>query len=76
MIERLARGLWGRSRVAEVSPEQVRQWLTEGKRVQILDIRDEGAFQEGHLPGARHTPLARLEHVGSALDRAAPTVVY
>lgn len=26
----------------------------------LLDIRDEAEFEEGHIPGARHTPLQEL----------------
>jgi len=43
--------------------------LTTGRRV--LDVRRAREWEEGHLPGATHIPLAELPKRASELDRAA-----
>lgn len=35
--------------------------LYDEKNVVVIDVRDEGAFQIGHIPGARSIPLDHLE---------------
>ncbi|MDR2030946.1 MAG: rhodanese-like domain-containing protein [Azoarcus sp.] len=44
----------------------------------IVDVRDQGEFEQGHLPNARHLPLADLERRGAELNklRARPILVY
>jgi rhodanese-related sulfurtransferase len=44
----------------------------------IVDVRDQGEFERGHLPNARHLPLADLERRGAELGkfRARPILVY
>lgn len=45
--------------VDEVSPEEVREKLSESD-VQIVDIRNRAAFARGHIPGAINLPLQEL----------------
>jgi rhodanese-related sulfurtransferase len=70
----------GRSRqrngAAELTAMELQRWLSEGRELQILDIRPAGAFHDQHLPGARHLPLDRLAAESAALDRSRATVVY
>ncbi len=35
--------------------------LYDEKNVVVIDVRDEGSFQVGHIPGARLVPLDHLE---------------
>jgi rhodanese-related sulfurtransferase len=78
------RGLWKRivdrcqrrSHIEEVSAELLKQRLASGQAIQILDIRNAAAFQQGHLPDARHLPLERLLQELASLDPSLPTVVY
>jgi rhodanese-related sulfurtransferase len=71
---------WGRyrcpDRVEELSAPALAAWLAEGKALQLVDIRGDAAFRAGHLPGALHVPLQRLDQMLSALDPSRPTVVY
>ncbi|MBO6686818.1 MAG: rhodanese-like domain-containing protein, partial [Parvibaculum sp.] len=43
----------------------------------VLDVREESAFAEGHIPGARHVHAGRIEEkLGDlGLDRDAPVAV-
>jgi rhodanese-related sulfurtransferase len=42
----------------EVSIEQLHESLAEGAF--LLDVREIGEFQSGHVPGAKHIPLGSL----------------
>lgn len=44
-----------------VSPATLRQWLTDGKELALLDVREEGVFFDGHLFFASCVPHSRLE---------------
>ncbi len=65
-----------RRRTAELTAPTLERWLTDGRAIQLLDIRDAVAFRQGHLTTARHIPLDRLAQELSTLDRGRATVVY
>jgi hydroxyacylglutathione hydrolase len=44
--------------------------------VQIIDVRNPDEWSKGHLPGARHIPLAALPDRLSELDRSTPIVLH
>lgn len=44
--------------------------------LQVVDVRGQGEFEHGHLPGAHLIPVAQLRSRLSTLDASAPTVVY
>lgn len=54
-------------RLTLVQPDAARDWLKQGARV--IDVRSEGEFKGGHLPGAVNIPLDRL---GAEIARIAP----
>jgi phage shock protein E len=45
-------------RLTLVRPGTAREWLRKGARV--IDVRSEGEFRGGHLPGSINIPLDRL----------------
>ena len=63
-------------RVTGVSAAELERWMTEGRPLQVLDIRDAAAFRAGHLPHALHLPLDRLKQDWKTLDPSLTTVVY
>lgn len=46
--------------VTELSPTKVEQ-IVESEDVEIIDVRSQEAFEEGHLPNAENVPLEELE---------------
>ena len=51
------------------SPLEVTQLINRGKSV-VLDVRDAAEYANGHLPDARHIPLAELAKRAGELDKA------
>jgi len=44
--------------------------------ITILDVRQPGEYEAGHLPGARLIPLPELSDRLHELDKEHPTLVY
>ena len=71
-----------KSRVEEVDPREVHGELAardgDGNGVVLLDVREQGEWDAGHIPGAVHVPRGYLESRidGVVADRAARVVVY
>jgi rhodanese-related sulfurtransferase len=42
----------------------------------LVDVRQPGEYEQGHLPGARLIPLAELANRLGELDLGKPTIVY
>jgi molybdopterin/thiamine biosynthesis adenylyltransferase/rhodanese-related sulfurtransferase len=65
-----------KNQVREVDPAEVAE-LT-GSDVAIVDVRDDGEWEQGHLPGAVHVPRSFLESriEGAVPDRATRVVLY
>lgn len=60
----------------EVGQMTVHEVKEANERLQILDVRSPGEWEEGHIPGARHTFLPDLRKKIADLDREKPTAVY
>jgi rhodanese-related sulfurtransferase len=59
----------------EVSRQEVQQLMARG--AQVADVLPAEEYQEDHLPGAIHLPLARIEtEARTALDPSRPVIVY
>jgi molybdopterin/thiamine biosynthesis adenylyltransferase/rhodanese-related sulfurtransferase len=65
-----------KSRIDEVDPSEVRDRLAHGAIV--IDVREDGEWANGHLPGAVHVSRSYLESrvEGVAPDRSVPVVLY
>jgi rhodanese-related sulfurtransferase len=58
----------------EVSATEAKQIIESGS--QLVDVRTDVEFQAGHIPGARHVPLADLQRESASLDQDQPVVIY
>jgi len=66
-----------RKRVREVSIEDVHAMIERGADVEIVDVREDGEWAEGHLPSARHIGKGVLERdIEASIERDRPIVLY
>jgi rhodanese-related sulfurtransferase len=74
-----APGLWWLpfGTVPEIPPEQLKNWLDEGKPVQLVDSRTPVEYRQGHIEGARQAPVTDLPEAINRLelDVTRPVVV-
>ncbi len=58
--------------------EKVRGFLNEksADEYNLVDVRQPGEYEGGHLPGARLIPIAELGERLGELDRNKPTITY
>lgn len=62
-----------------VRPEAVRDWQQEQDAARsplVIDVRGAADFARGHIPGARHLPLAQLAQQTEQLPTDRPIVTY
>jgi len=64
--------------VSTWTAEQVGEFLGEqsGDAHNLVDVRQPGEYEKGHLPGARLIPIGDLEDRLGELDRDKPTITY
>lgn len=69
-----------KSRIQEVDPSEVNSAVANGNGSApvLIDVRESGEWDAGHLPGAKHVPRGYLESriEGVVSDRERPIVVY
>ncbi len=61
-----------------MSPVDARALLEEEEpgTVQVVDVRSEGEYEKGHLPGALHLPVDQLDERMQELDSDKTTLLY
>lgn len=61
-----------------ISVAEARQLMAAGDRgeVQVVDVRDEQSFQQGHIDSAIHLHNANVQEFVDAADLDAPLLVY
>jgi rhodanese-related sulfurtransferase len=67
-----------KTRIREVTVDQVKDMLDRGTRFELIDTREESEFARGHLPHARPLSKGIIERdIETAIpDRGAPVVLY
>lgn len=67
-----------RSRITELTVEDVKRMLDAGEQMHLVDVREESEFARGRLPGAEHIGKGVLERdIEQAIpDTSAPIVLY
>ncbi len=64
-----------RAAVPRISVDDLKQKLADGE-VTLIDVRDADSYIAGHIPGALHIPLTRIEGEIPYLPRTKPIVTY
>ncbi|MBU0516148.1 MAG: sulfurtransferase [Proteobacteria bacterium] len=64
--------------VAKMTPEELRRFMDERSQgdYTLLDVREPGEYEAGHLPGARLIPVTDVSDRIKELDPDKPTVAY
>lgn len=58
----------------EVTAEEAKTKIDGGS--QLVDLRTEVEFEAGHIPGARHIPVADVQRESASLSKDEPVVLY
>jgi rhodanese-related sulfurtransferase len=58
----------------EVSATEAKQLIDSGAHV--IDVRTDVEFEAGHIPGARHIPVADVQQRAGEISKDEPLVVY
>jgi rhodanese-related sulfurtransferase len=58
----------------EVNPTEAKRLIDSG--AQLIDVRTDVEYEAGHIPGARHVPLADVQRESATLDRETPVILY
>jgi glyoxylase-like metal-dependent hydrolase (beta-lactamase superfamily II)/rhodanese-related sulfurtransferase len=61
--------------VPQIAVDALRARLRSDPLLHVIDVRRPGEYAGGHVPGARHLPLDRLDGEAARLDPARPTAV-
>jgi glyoxylase-like metal-dependent hydrolase (beta-lactamase superfamily II)/rhodanese-related sulfurtransferase len=65
------------SQILQIPANELRRELSEDPAaVQVVDVRRAEEWKHGHIDGALHKPLDRVEKTLDDLDRARPVVVH
>ena len=61
-----------------MSAEDIRKMLKkkDPEDFNLLDVRQPGEYEKGHLPGSTLVPVAKLDSYLETLDRDKPTITY
>lgn len=59
----------------EITAKQVEKLLAEGKELNIIDVREVGEVQGGHIPNATNIPLGLLEFRMNELSKSTPYIM-
>lgn len=62
--------------VEELMPETVRERIEQDDEFDLIDVRDDDAYADGHLPGAEHVTIEQLEATVVDRDWADDVIVY
>ena len=64
--------------VQSMNPDEARHFLSDKtlQEVTILDVRQPGEYEEGHIPGARLVPMPVLTDSLKEIDPSKPVLVY
>src|SRR3954451_8695909 len=69
-----------KSQIDEVDPSEINAAVRNGNgdRPVLIDVREDGEWDTGHLPGAKHVPRGHLESQmeGAVPDRSQRVILY
>lgn len=66
------------SKARDLTPDQARQFMhqRQPEEYTLLDVRQPGEYEQGHLPGGKLVPLPQLTQRLAELDPKKPVIAY
>lgn len=55
--------------IKQILPEEIQEQLKNGKKLSIIDVREDEEVAQGMIPGARHIPLGEIEDHLDEIDK-------
>lgn len=68
-------GFGNRRSAKTVTPAEAGDLAAAGA-ITLVDVREDGEWAQGRIPGALHRPLSRLEALAAAIPADRPVVFY
>lgn len=64
--------------IPSMTVDQVKDLIKEKNPVEynLIDVRQPGEYEQGHIPGAKLIPLGELAVRQGEIDKSKPTVLY
>lgn len=59
----------------QIAVDELKHWQDEKRDAQVIDVRQPGEYDAGHVPGAINAPLAHVAEQAMSLDPNRQTVV-
>lgn len=59
-----------------ISPKALNEQTAADQPLRVIDIRDGDDYAAGHIPGAMHIPIKRLEYNPAFIPDDQPVVLY
>lgn len=63
-------------RAFDVEMKRIKEELDAGKKLFLLDVREEEEYAQGHLPSAMLLPLSKLREQMEKIPKDRPVYVY
>ena len=63
-------------RVTRLTVEELHDgWESDRRSLQVLDVREQAEWEDGHIPGSIHEPYHDISHVPEGIDPEQPVAV-
>ena len=59
-----------------INAQELKRWINEKKHFQLIDVREEAEFKQGHIEGAKLIPMTRVPFQMEQIDKNKPIVLY
>lgn len=59
-----------------ISLRQLDEWIRQGQKMQLVDLRDSASYEMCHIDGAVNIPMAELEERKEEISKDIPVVFY
>ncbi len=65
-----------RPKALYITPQQAKQWVTEGKGITFVDVRQPKEYKAGHIQGAISVPYDKIARYIKKFNKNYPCIIY